>query len=298
MADQFLDQKIGVPVVLPVLDTEWITYPAVMSGGGSKVFTTTLAKYRQRLNGYEIAFSFSGNTTASGGGTTPLVFSMPSGALIDFNNEPISTPGSASNTDGYGFEYNITNVNGYTPLAGIFPVSTSTVGFLRLGASVITSGNLNNTNQVDIVGRIWVPIQGLSAMRAYGAGAVTSSRSGLVAPRKGQYGLTVTGTGWTTRKAVGIYYQDQDGNHRLKFNIAGNTTSVSRNIMALSITGVVFANDFQAVAAYTDNGATSTPVNGYTAISTNLINLLHVSVATTLYALSGDVELASKPSWA
>ncbi|WP_141732419.1 hypothetical protein [Oligoflexus tunisiensis] len=71
----------------------------------------------------------------------------------------------------------------------------------------------------------------------------TSDERGLVAPRMGQVNFTVTGTGWTTTRAVGIYYQDQDGNLRLKFNLSGTISGqANSNVVALTVSGITGVN--------------------------------------------------------
>lgn len=306
MPDNYLDAKTGDPVVLPALDVDWITYSGTLSGTGSKVFTATTLKYRQYLNGYEIVFSFSGNTVASGGGATTTTMPLPSGAVIDTNYLPNSTIASDQNDLGWGYEFGVNGLNTYSPLSAITPASTTTLQFIRSssGLASINSGNMNNTNPMQLTGRVWVPIVGLSSMRAYGAGLATVSgpteRSGLVRPRKGQTALTVTGTGWTTVRARGIYYQDQDGNPRMKFNIVGNVTGLaSGGFYQVSVVGTVFestANNFQAVSAF--NNASLASVGAYTAVGGDTINYQYATGVPTRFSFSGDVELASKPTWA
>jgi len=128
-----------------------------------------------------------------------------------------------------------------------------------------------------------------------------SSASGLVAPRKGQSALTVTSTvaGWTTARAVGVYYQDQDGNHRLKFNIAGTVTTGTYTGGTWTISGVTFkniSNYYQAIAPFSN---ASNGTSGYVSPGLATIIIFHASSAgTDRYGLSGDIELDSKPSWA
>ena len=117
-----------------------------------------------------------------------------------------------------------------------------------------------------------------------------------------EYDLTVTGTNWTTTKAIGIPYITDDGDWRLKFNIIGALSSKTTSFTG-TIDGVVF-----------DSGATT---NEYFAITSNLIDngvasrsalRQHVNDGVgTFYidcssnfdriGLSGDVELDSKPSF-
>jgi hypothetical protein len=94
----------------------------------------------------------------------------------------------------------------------------------------------------------------------------------------------------------------QDGTWRVKFNIQGSW-SVAQAGSTIIINGVNFAitgNIRQALAANTGGGV---PVNMYAYAdyvanpTTNTIFGNWVSNISTL-TLSGDVELASKPTWA
>ncbi len=135
-----------------------------------------------------------------------------------------------------------------------------------------------------------------------GFGKANSLESGLVNPRKGQFGLTATSTaaGWATIRAQGIYYQDQDGNHRLKFNVSGSFTSKTLTTDTLTLTGVVFKNvtNFEQPVTAFNNG--SLP-NTYAATVTNTANVQYGAASSTTATranFSGDVELESRPSWA
>jgi hypothetical protein len=128
----------------------------------------------------------------------------------------------------------------------------------------------------------------------------SSNFRGMVAPRKGQTALTLTSSTPTLSltRAVGIYYQDQDGAHRLKFNLSGTCAGVARTQLQVQIDGVTFkntANFSQAISAY--NNAVAA-IGAYTVPGSGFINYDHTSGSTTVYSLSGDVELDSKPSWA
>jgi hypothetical protein len=131
-----------------------------------------------------------------------------------------------------------------------------------------------------------------------GYGKSNSNEFGLVAPRRGQQSLTVTSSvAFTSYRAVGIYYQDQDGNHRLKFNIVGAVAGGARTGTTLTITGVTFKNASgynQSVAGHTDSAAVYARVTA----NANTITVAHASATTTEYGCSGDVELESRPSWA
>jgi len=126
-----------------------------------------------------------------------------------------------------------------------------------------------------------------------------SNSAGLVKPRKGQYAVTVTSNPvFTSYTAKAIYYQDQDGNHRLKFNVAGVVASASRSGAQFTFTGVVFKNTSNFFQPVTGLAGTPAVANAYTTPNTGIIEILHASATTTNYGVSGDVELESKPSWA
>lgn len=110
-----------------------------------------------------------------------------------------------------------------------------------------------------------------------------------------QYTLTVTGTNWTTTRAVGIPYKTLDGAWRFVFNIAGAVTSQSQN--TLTINGVVFKNTANHYQSITALAADATANTGY--CTPNASTIFVKSAANTLaWYISGDVELDSKPTFA
>ncbi|HEY9661989.1 MAG TPA: hypothetical protein V6C65_26330, partial [Allocoleopsis sp.] len=126
----------------------------------------------------------------------------------------------------------------------------------------------------------------------------SSNANGLVAPRKGQYNLQFSSTpaGWSLTRAVGLYYQDQDGSHRLKFNIVASVTSGTG--LQATITGVTFkniANYNPACAALSTSS--SNPAAGYCLANTGTVGV-NTATNQTAFCISGDVELESKPTWA
>jgi hypothetical protein len=134
-----------------------------------------------------------------------------------------------------------------------------------------------------------------------GINFANSSQGGFIAPRKGQTALTVTSTaaGWSTVRAVGIYYQDQDGNHRLKFNISGNFTSKTlAQADSITISGVTFKSGVVQSVGSANNG--SKPWQASRADGNTSIIYMYAdsSTGTSQVNLGDDVELESKPSWA
>jgi hypothetical protein len=137
---------------------------------------------------------------------------------------------------------------------------------------------------------------------AVGFGMANSNESGLIKPRKGQTALTLTCAqgGFSTARAQGIYYQDQDGNHRLKFNVATTFTSASISSLSVSVSGVTFknvSNFFQPVSNIL-LGASTAPIKCYADPNSSNIIVSASAVTASGLCVSGDVELESKPSWA
>lgn len=133
-----------------------------------------------------------------------------------------------------------------------------------------------------------------------GINFANGSQGGFVAPRKGQTTLTLSASSpaMTLTRAIGIYYQDQDGNHRLKFNLRGTVALASRSSGTLAITGITFKNvaSFeQALCGFTSLGL---PIGAYTTVNSATIGYSHATQTTDYYSISGDVELESRPSWA
>lgn len=149
----------------------------------------------------------------------------------------------------------------------------------------------------------WAAAMSLVTTTALDRTLANSSIPGLTAPRKGQVNInsfvTCTASGWSPSRCVAIYYQDQDGAHRLKFNMAGTIGSKTlAQVDSFTISGLVFKNAIAQCVSCLNNG--TKPWMGASVNSnSNTINLYADSSATvSAIFVSGDVELASKPSWA
>jgi len=115
--------------------------------------------------------------------------------------------------------------------------------------------------------------------------------------------LTVTGTSWTTTRAVGVYYRTADGAHRLNFNIRGSrTTGSSISQYTITISGVTFKNvaNFNQPVSLSASNLTSDRDVGYAITNTgaSTITAWFASNDPSSFGFSGDVELDSKPTWA
>lgn len=94
-------------------------------------------------------------------------------------------------------------------------------------------------------------------------------------------------------------YQLQDSTWRMRFNIEVVLSSATRTIAILAINGVTFYNtggDGQAISA--GMGAALDKERSVATSNSNTVTCGHDSGSTTTYYYSGDVALASKPTWA
>lgn len=114
-----------------------------------------------------------------------------------------------------------------------------------------------------------------------------------------QYDLTVTGTNYTSTRAIGIPYQTEQGIWRIRFNIRGTVTP-SVNSLSLSISGITTRNVtgwVQYVGGGALGGANNTAGLSRFSPNTNTIDSDVVAVSGS-WGFFGDVELESKPTFA
>jgi hypothetical protein len=97
---------------------------------------------------------------------------------------------------------------------------------------------------------------------------------------------------WTTTRAVGTYYRNSAGHHRLRFNIEGSFAA-SQGGATYTISGVTFLT--AAPQAFCGAGGSGYYV-GRTVVTSNQLTQT-VGTSATAYQLWGDVELDSKPTW-
>lgn len=109
-----------------------------------------------------------------------------------------------------------------------------------------------------------------------------------------RYDLTVTGTDWTTDKAVGYVYLTKELVWRLTFNIHGERTPRVTNI-EVNIVGIVAAHSQSVDLGLAGNGRVGNArIDG----NTNIIDAEYtVGGSTSGWLFSGDIELASKPDF-
>jgi hypothetical protein len=119
---------------------------------------------------------------------------------------------------------------------------------------------------------------------------------------------SISGTNsWSTVRGILVPYQMQDGTWRLKFNIVGNVSGVTAagsaitGVSIITITGITFASQDQSCCAHGGNSiyaGVARANGGGGTISITVVNPSASSGGITQFSCSGDVELASKPTFA
>ena len=132
--------------------------------------------------------------------------------------------------------------------------------------------------------------------------------TGAIATELGykQYDIAshVSGSNVSGVSAKAVPYKMIDGTWRMKFNIFYNLGTYNINERTISISGVTFASFDQAVVVtHHDNTGwlPSGPIGVFADASTSILNFRgQVSAWNWIGSerVSGDVELASKPTWA
>lgn len=93
-----------------------------------------------------------------------------------------------------------------------------------------------------------------------------------------------------------IPYQTQEGSWRLRFNVTVTLSSTARTTVRLNVAGVTFAGSFQSLSG--NNNQVSAVGGAYTRSGGGDMEMFYSSVSATEHYFSGDVDLASKPTWA
>ena len=109
--------------------------------------------------------------------------------------------------------------------------------------------------------------------------------------------FTVTGTNWTTIRAVIIPYKTTNGVWRAIINIVG-TVSVAVTAVTVTISGIIFKNVLNNTAAL--GAASSATVLAKAVVTENTGNIAFTTDGATNVAFrcSGDLELDLIPTWA
>jgi hypothetical protein len=109
--------------------------------------------------------------------------------------------------------------------------------------------------------------------------------------------LVLSGAGITGTNGTFAPYQTIDGAWRLAFNLNWTMASFSRTISTATIAGVAFPSYFQSCSGYSNLTASVITI-AFAVASSGNFSVAHQSGTTTSYVGSGDVLLASKPTWA
>lgn len=114
-----------------------------------------------------------------------------------------------------------------------------------------------------------------------------------------QYTLTVTGTNWTTIRAVGVPYRTLDGAWRFRFNINGSISSTVTgiNLTVSDITSKNVANSTQSYSVHVaENGVDTRPLKSkYILANSNVFTVESFSGVFNRVSIAGDIELEAKP---
>lgn len=292
MATTLLSRLTGQAQVVPVI-TEWTAYTPT----GSWTTNTTYIGKKRRVGStmeYDVVLTVSGAPNA-----VPLSINQPSGeTLVTTNSSPVMGYGNARKpgVDSFGItarSNNTTSVNIYIQNIVTPPSAAGS----NNSVSITNPFTFASGDQIQIrYSCEIVELQGLANV-AQGAGLATTIRAGLVQPRRPPFAIVVSSSGWTTENASGIYYQDQAGGHRLKFGISGTVTVTPRSTFSVAIAGLTFKYR-RACASYAETATGVAICISLCLDGEGTIYFAHASASTNYYAVSGDVELEAKPSWA
>jgi hypothetical protein len=111
--------------------------------------------------------------------------------------------------------------------------------------------------------------------------------------------VTLTAGGGTLSSVVlakFMPYQIQDGTWRMRFNLKAELSSAARSVTGLSIAGITFTAQDHGVVGNNAGGIATT--YAVASASGSQVTMGFPSATTDTAIFSGDVALASKPTWA
>jgi len=111
--------------------------------------------------------------------------------------------------------------------------------------------------------------------------------------------VTITATNLSSYIHSMVAYADSDDNWRLKFNMELDFSDTVASRSDIKISGATFATriGLQALIVTAESTATADDARGFIVGSTNSI-VMECDVTRNGCEISGDIELASKPTWA
>lgn len=160
------------------------------------------------------------------------------------------------------------------------------------GAANVVLAGLDESVTVQSTGAAWHIIARKNEPKVYQHG---TTYNGGNAPT-----LTLTAGGGTLDTVALAHftpYQVQGGGWRLRFSVAVVLSSATRTTATLNVAGVTTFNASQAIVAGPIALVVAQSIGRMGASSGDII-FLYSSSTTTSHAASGDVALASKPTWA
>ena len=112
--------------------------------------------------------------------------------------------------------------------------------------------------------------------------------------------VTSAQAGWAVQSGNFVPYRTISGQWRLRFNIYGTYTAANITTLAVTIAGIAFPAYNQTIAGSLGASATATSLQAiFATASTANLNIYVTSTGNTAAAyFSGDVDLASQPTWA
>lgn len=179
-------------------------------------------------------------------------------------------------------------IAGGVPLLSAVPLADATTAGLINGAAAQTIGGAKTfSGQVTASGGIVANV-GAQINKQYVVGTAYTN---------GTPTLTSSQAGFSVTRGVLVPYQTFDGAWRLKFNINTSFTLASTALGSVTFSGVAFnSSASQSCSAYCSN--TSTTPRCYTGGSGAISFDFASATSVNGVIVSGDVELASKPTWA
>jgi len=106
--------------------------------------------------------------------------------------------------------------------------------------------------------------------------------------------------GWVAGSSIFVPSQTSDGIWRLKFNLTGTYTAATINALTVTISGVTCPANGQSGNGYI-SGTGAVTSSKAVAIGATTCNVSWIGTSsgnTTSTAMSGDIEITSKPTWA
>jgi len=110
--------------------------------------------------------------------------------------------------------------------------------------------------------------------------------------------LTVTGTNWTTARAIGYITKSRVGDWSIDFRVNGAVTSGARTNYSVTVANVTFKNTSQnhSISCFPNFSSAAISVVSWAGANSNTLNIYHDNDTINAYAFQGNVELESKPS--